>query len=269
MSETSVYVADLELQGVLMFSTEQKPSLAEEGGALISSGHFIHNYPLIYGFAQRSVESYAIIPSLHYLSYEELEESRFTPKLAKKPLHYGFVEEQIRSFLDGGGGIYIFPAFPLRVFVKKLFMAARGTGYAEFRGALKTVFPRIVHYIAIVPPSLFRTVVLAKNVHLPEDMYIRIGMKRMGILRVRLRRADIVGREGAATWSSIPVNLHDVEIHFKYTVEDFLRVLETRSKPPGKPKVSLIGYIKARNLFRVACDNIEYRLPLPSKLFRY
>jgi len=268
LSEVSVYLADLELQGVLMFSTEQKPSLAKEGGALITPGHFIHNYPLIYGFAQRNVESYAVIPSLHYLSYEELKKSRFTPESAQKSLHYGFIEEQIRNFLDGGGGIYIFPAFPLRVFVKKFFMAAKGTSYAEFRGALKTVFPRIVHYIAVVPPSLFRTIVLARNIYPPESMYIRIGMKRMSVMKVRLRRADIVGKENAATWSSIPVNLHDVETYFKYMVEDFLRVLETRSKPPGKPKVSLIGYVKARNLFRITCGSIEYKLPLPLKLFR-
>lgn len=269
MSEVSVYVADMELHGVLIFSAEQRPSLAEEGGAVISSSHFIHNYPLIYGFAQRPVESYAVIPSLHYLSYEELKEFKFTPGLARSPLHYGFIEEHIQGFLEGSGGTYVFPAFPLRVEVKKLFMAAKGTGYAEFRGALKTVFPRLVHYVAIVPPSLFRSVVVTRNVVLPETMYIRIGMKRMGVMKVKLRRADVVGRISSVTWSTIPVNLYDTEMYFKYVVEDFLKVLETRSKPQGKPKASLVGYVKARNLFKVCCgsDKYEYRLPLPLKFF--
>ena len=31
-----IYIGDMELQGVLIFATEQRPSLAEEGGAVIT-----------------------------------------------------------------------------------------------------------------------------------------------------------------------------------------------------------------------------------------
>ncbi|MDT7889996.1 MAG: hypothetical protein RQ885_13620 [Desulfurococcales archaeon] len=50
-SPVKVYVANMHLHGVLLFATEQRPSLAEEGGAIIATGHYIHNYPLIYGVA--------------------------------------------------------------------------------------------------------------------------------------------------------------------------------------------------------------------------
>jgi hypothetical protein len=260
------YVADMELHGVLLFATEQRPSLSEEGGPLIVTGHFIHNYPLIYGLLGRNVEAYAVIPSLHFLSYEHLRESRFAPAAAREPLHYGTVEEVLKNLKAGGKAVYAFPAFPVRVTTKKLYMQALGSGYAEARGALKTVYPRLEHYVAIVPPSRFKTVVLAHGVELPGTLYSRIGMKRMGLFKLELREASIARRLETRRWSTVPVNLYDVSLVFGYAVEDSIRLLETRSKPPGKTLSSIIGYVRAKNMFEIRSGGEAYIVPLPLNL---
>jgi len=261
-----VYVADMELHGVLLFATEQRPSLSEEGGPVIVTGHFIHNYPIIYGLLGKNVEAYAAIPSLHFLSYEGLRESGFTPKAAREPLHYGTIEEQLKNLLEGKASIYAFPAFPLRITTKKFFMQAQGSGYAEARGALKIVYPRLEHYVALVPPSKFRTVVLAYGIDLPGTVYIRIGMKRMGLFKLYLREADIVKKVESLNWSSIPVNLYDVSVIFGYSVEDSIKLLETRSKPLSKALSSVIGYVRARGLFEIRDRQDSYLVPLPLKI---
>ncbi|RLE83184.1 MAG: hypothetical protein DRJ67_12625 [Thermoprotei archaeon] len=257
----TAYVADMELLGVLIFSGEQRPAVAEPGGAVITASHFIHNYPLIYGLNNRPVESYAVIPSLHFLSYNKLRESKHVSKLAAEPLKYTFVEEQIRKLLRGERAVYAFPAYPERVYVRKFFMAAKGFGYAEFRGRLKTVYPRLEHYVALIPPSRFRTVVFS-TLELPPTIYIRIGMKRMGLFRVRLHRARIVGRVEGLAWTSVPVNLHDVSL-FGYAIYDAVKLLETRSKPPEKPMSSIIGYVKTDKLAVIAHEGERLRVPVP------
>lgn len=257
-------MSDMELQGVLIFATEQRPSLAEEGGAIIITGHYIHNYPLIYGLAGRSTEAYAVIPSLHFLSYQDLEKGAFRPKLAREPLHYGFVEEQLKNLLEGKESVYAFPAFPQKITPRKFFMQAKGSGYAEFRGALKTVYPRLEHYVALVPPSTFKTVILANNMELPRVLYLRIGMKRMGLFKVFLKEARITDAVGDLAWTNVPVNLHDVGL-FGYNPLDVIKALETRSKPAERPLASVIGYIRCKGLFLVKAGREEYRVPLPLK----
>lgn len=284
MQYIKIYIARLELHGVLLFASEQRPSLSEEGGAVISASQFIHNYPLIYGLLHRSAEAYAVIPSLHFMTYDELSSSKFRSALAREPLRYTSVEEQLRALVEGcrrdGGCVYSFPAYPLRVTMRKFFMAAKGSGYADFRGRLKTVYPRLVHYVAIVPPSEFSTVVLTYGIELPKTMYVRIGMKRMGLFKVTLSEAEVTSRVSELGWTTIPVNLYDLKL-FGYDVVDFLKVLETRSKPPKKPDASVIGYAMCRNLFTIRprrevgaaprtggseARGEIHRIPLPLKL---
>jgi len=263
----SAYIADMELLGILIFSSEQRPAVAEPGGAVITPSHFIHNYPLIYGFNGRPVESYAVVPSLHYLSYEKLEKikkpkkNKHAPELAAEPLKYTFVEEQIRKLLSGESAVYVFPAYPERVYARKFFMAAKGAGYAEFRGRLKTVYPRLEHYVALTPPSRFKTVVLS-TVELPPTLYVRIGMKRMGLFKATLRKARIAGRVEELAWTSVPVNFYDVGL-FGYMIYDVVKLLETRSKPPEKPLCSTIGYVRTKGLAVVVHGEEKMRVPVP------
>ena len=266
VSMLDIYIADMSLHGILIFSTEQRPSLAGEGGAVISTCYYIHNYPLIYGFMGVSAEAYAVIPSLHFRFYEQIKNE--VPEIASEPLHYGLVERLIKNLLEGREGIYVYPAQPLRITTKKFFMRAKGSGYADFQGALKNVYPRIVHYVAITPPSEFRTIVLALKKKLPKELYIRIGMKRMGLFKIRLREAKVEDMIDASAWSSIPVNLYDINQFGYSSADDFIKVLETRSKPLNKPTASVIGYIKTRDLFIIRDGFSELRIPLPQKLLR-
>lgn len=267
--EVKIYAAHMDLHGLLIFSTEQRPSLAEEGGPLIVTGNVIHNYSLIYGFSDRSVESYAVIPSLHYLSYKDLsEKQRRTISIARSPLRYNFIEEQLRKLLSGEGeSVYVFPAIHEKIYPRKVFMQAKGSGYAEFRGALKSNYPRLEHYVALMPPSTFKTVVLTVEKELPKTVFIRIGMKRMGLFKVSLREIVSVKRIRGQRWSSLPVNLYDVEL-FGYSPVGFIKLLEIRSKPPDKPSSSIIGFIRAEGMFEIESDTGEKLVvPLPLKLF--
>lgn len=259
-----LYLADIELHGVLIFATEQRPSLSDEGGAIITTGYYIHNYPLIYAMNGRPVEAYPVIPSLHFLSYRDLRKSSFVSSLARQPLRYTFIEEQLKNLLEGRESIYVFPAYPERIVTKKFFMQALGTGYAEFRGRLKTVYPRLEHYVALIPPSRFRTIVISTR-DLPSTMFIRLGMKRMGLLKVRLRSAEIVKRLREPTWSTVPVNLYDVEM-FGYNLLDIAKVMETRSRPENRPLASVVAYVRAENHFLIRAEKEEHRAPLPLKL---
>lgn len=127
------------------------------------------------------------------------------------------------------------------------------------------MYPRLEHYIALVPPSEFRTIILAESDELPRVMYIRIGMKRMGLFKVHLREAEIQDRIEELRWSNIPVNLHDVSL-FGYNPLDVMKVMETRSKPSAKLLASVIGYVRTKNLFLVRDRKDEYYVPLPLKL---
>jgi len=153
----------------------------------------------------------------------------------------------------------------LKATPKKFFMQAQGSGYVEVRGALKTVYPRLEHYIALIPPSKFRTVILTNDFELPRTMYIRIGMKRMGLFKIELREAEIYSRIEEPRWTNIPVNLYDVSL-FGYDPLDVMKIMETRSKPPNKFSASVIGYIRSRNLYSILDQRDEYYIPLPQKL---
>jgi len=270
------YLADMHLHGILLFSSVCRPALAKPGGAFIQCAGYIHNYALIYGFSNVPVASYAVVPSRHFLAYRSLEtrSRRIAPFLASaRPLTYLLVREAIEKLLRDEDSIYVYPAQPVEVHVKKFLMSAKGSGYAEVRGSLKTVYPRMEHYVALVPPSRFKTIVLASGrKELPKVMFVRIGMKRLGIFKVVLRECRIDRRVPDPRWSSLPVNLYDTEL-FGYDVMDFVKVLETPSKPTDSngrivPQASVVGYALVRDMYIVRCYDAaghgeEYIVPLP------
>ena len=103
-----VYEADMELQGILIFSSKTVPSLTDTGGGTIFTSCVIHNYPLIYGFGNRIRESYSVITSEHFASYKSLsKDSR-----SKVGVTYDYVVKRLNEFLNGKG-YYVFPAISL------------------------------------------------------------------------------------------------------------------------------------------------------------
>lgn len=260
-----IFLAEMELQGILTFSSEIRPAVGGVGGAHITSP-YISNYPLIYAFNKRICESYATFPSLH-LPLDKIVKKEY-PKV-KSPLRYTFIDSVLRSIQQGElKYVYAYPAEPVKVTTRRFFLSAKGYGYAEkVKKQVKTTYPTETNWISLVPPTILRTVVISPQ-KLPNPMYIRIGMKRTGLFKVKLYELDteriMIVKE--PTWSSIPVNLYDVRL-FNYTVEDYVKVLETRSEPSDKPGANAIGYVLARGLYEVATPREErLYLPLPKTL---
>ncbi len=262
LGDVHLYVAEMNLHGVLTFSSEIRPAVAGVGSVIITS-RFIHNYSLIYAFNGKLAEAYVTFPSLH------LPVKR-PPYI--KPLQYTFVEEVIGGLQRGElKYVYAYPAMPVRVTSRKFFMAAKGTGYAEpVRRGLKVFFPMSTNWISLVPPTKHLTILVSPR-ELPRTLYVRIGMKRTGLYKVRLKEAAVREKVADLRWSSIPVNLYDTRL-FGYDVEDFVKVLETRSKPLGKRGANVVGYVRARGMYRLSVKERRgesYIIPLPKTVGRY
>jgi len=263
-----LFLAEMELHGILAFSSEIRPSIGGVGASQITSP-FIHNYPLIYAFNRRIGEAYVVIPSLHQPYEPGRGEKLRRRERIKKPLQYTFVERVLREILHNNlQHIYAYPAHPVEVVVKKFFLSAKGYGYVEkVKRQIKSFYPTEVNWVSLVPPSRHRTIIISPH-KLPRVLYIRIGMKRTGLFKVELHGVEPTNIRlvRGSEWSTLPVNLYDVKL-FNYDVEDFIKVLETRSEPVNKSEANRIGYIRARELFEIEIGGEKYRVPLPKTLF--
>jgi len=255
-----LFLAEMELHGILTFSSEIRPAVAGVGAVHITS-HFIHNYPLIYAFNRRIAEAYVVIPSLHL---------PFKRKRVKSPLQYTFVGrvlEEIR--LNKLKHVYVYPAYPIEVTSKKFFLSAKGYGYVEkVKKQIKDFYPTETNWISLVPPTRHYTLLISPY-RLPKRLYIRIGMKRTGLFKVNLYTIDLARIKliNDLEWSNIPVNLYDVRL-FNYIVEDCIKVLETRSKPENMYGANIIGYIRARGLYELDTPKGRIVVPLPKAFQR-
>ena len=264
-----LFLAEMELHGILTFSSEIRPAVAGIGAVHITS-HFIHNYPLIYAFNRRIAEAYIVIPSLHQPFKSSKREKR---KRVKKPLQYTFVDQVLKEIqLSNLRHIYSYPAYPAEVTIKKFFLSAKGYGYVErVKRQIKSFYPTETNWISLVPPTRHYTLLISPH-NLPRRLYIRIGMKRTGLYKVSLYeiRPINIRAINSLEWSSIPVNLYDVRL-FNYIVEDYIKVLETRSEPESKRGANSVGYVRARGLYEITTPipNLgRIIVPLPESLFK-
>ncbi len=260
------YSVEAELHGILIFSSEFRPALGKAKGSLIVTAPVIHNYPLLYGLLGIGAESYAVISSLHRKTYQllELKEKRHRRSLVKGELQYNTISREIQRFFSGEqGSIYSFPLAPVEITRRKFFMAAKGVGYAEYRARLKSEYPRTVTYIALVPPSRFRGIIVTAGRELPSRLVVRIGMKRMGVLKLNLKPLIKLNKLKRSEWTTVPVNLYDLK-EMGYTPEDANVVLETRSKPPSFPDASILAYVRASGLYELRTGGHYEIVPLPS-----
>ena len=261
MPTLRLYHAWLRVHGIVFFSSRVYPA-GGIGGTVEETAPYIHNYPLIYALSGLPAESYAVTPSRHYA---------VLGGRGSAPLRYPLVEKVLEGLVAGDlseGLVYAYPAAPRRVVARKFFMAAKGHGYAEFRGRLKTGFPRTVHLVGLGPGSELEAFVVASS-PLPRRLYARIGMKRMGALLVELDEAWVAGPAGEDV-SSHPVNLGDLRA-WGLEPRDWVVVLETRSIPMGCPDCARVGYARTK-LYRVEwMDHVTKRrraafIPLPPAL---
>ena len=81
-------------------------------------------------------------------------------------------------------------AMPIRITYKRFFFSMKGMSWGEYRGKPKMNLPRMATLVAMIPPSEFRFSIISEE-PLSKLLYVRIGSKRSGVLKVTLEEADV------------------------------------------------------------------------------
>ncbi len=125
-----VYLVNLEVHGVIFFSSETKHALSSIGTShlLVAPKAILSPIPLTYALNGFPAELYA----------------------------WG-VDRGPQYALLRGLNKLSYGALPVRVRYQRFFFSMRGMSWGEYRGRLKVNVPRTVTLIGITPPSEFRT----------------------------------------------------------------------------------------------------------------
>jgi len=238
-----IYVAELQLHNFLTFSSSV--GFAVIGGVsypVYRPQPYIHNYALMYGFKGIPYASLAsVVGEYKQIDYSLLNE----------------VEDEI----------YVFPARPRSLVIKRMLCNIKGEGYAEpVQPRPKTMYPWHVAHMYIAPGSIFETVVLVKREGVRLPNVIRIGVKRQGVFKVRYVEASV---EGHTNGYSDPVNLGDA-IRFGAEPDSYVVLLTTKTERLGVPYSNYVvkGYYTKKILAvvqaRIGSRIVEFKLPIPS-----
>jgi len=238
-----ILIARLKLHSFLTFSSSVGYTLI--GGVTYTVYRpqpYLHNYTLMYGFAG------------------VLYASPASPISPQRPgeVDYRFLDE-IESRL------YVFPARPRHLSVKRMLCNIKGEGYAEpVQPKPKTVYPWHVAHVYFAPGSVFETVVIVKDNSIRLPNTIRIGVKRQGVFRVEYAEAEVTGYTDGI---SDPINLGDA-VRFGVEPESYILLLATKTRRAGVPYSNYVvkGVYRDRKLAviegKVHGERIEFRLPI-------
>ncbi len=217
-----IYVAELELHGLLVFSrvvSSLKEAITAPG-TVVRTSSYIHNYPLIYGLLGYSAEQ-LVQPD--------------------KPA-YRVVEEALEL------GVYAYPAEPVSVRNIRLLLSTQPETLLKQKAKPKTSHPLQVHYFAAAPGSKYRTLIVAEaGHHIPR--YIRIGKKRWGLFRLRLYLAESIEKQEGLRASTIPVNTGDMK-NMGVRIASSRAVLVTRNYGLIGER-AVVGYVEAEPTYRI------------------
>jgi len=239
-----VLVARLRLHDFLTFSSSVGYTvIGDVTYTVYRPQPYIHNYALMYGFAGLLYVSLAS-PTSPSQSYE---------------IDYSYLDEVERK-------IYVYPARPGRLVVKRMLCNIKGEGCAEpLAPNPKSMYPWHVAHVYFAPGSVFETVILVKDedVVLPET--IRIGVKRQGVFKVEYAEAEIKGRTRGI---SDPINLGDA-INQGVKPDSHILVLATKTRRKGTPYSNYVvkGIYNSEKLAivegRIGRETVVFKLPLP------
>jgi len=238
-----IYVAELQLHNFLTFSSSV--GFAVIGGVsypVYRPQPYIHNYALMYGFR-----------GIPYAS------------LASKAGEFQQIDYSLLNEVENE--MYVFPARPRALVIKRMLGNIRGEGYAEpIQPRPKTMYPWHVAHMYIAPGSIFETVILTKKEGVKLPTIIRIGAKRQGVFKVRYVEANI---EGYTNGYSDPINLGDA-IRFGMEPSSHVVLLATKTERIGVPRSNYVvkGFYE-RNVLaviraRTGSSTVEFKLPIPS-----
>jgi len=225
-------------------------------GYLFATSPYIHNYPLLYALNERPAEAAYIVTSKH-LSKD-------------RPLEYRLARQVVEALARGERppAPYPYPLQPLRVdYVTIHTTMLTDQYYFDIRAKPKTIAPRNQNYVAIKPGSRFYSLILSPT-PLPSRVYVSIGVKRLGILRVDLYEMEPVERLEGEAVSTVLVNEGDARL-FGYEGV-YTLVFETRTRPSWNPRASRIAMLAAPRLWRLMFTGRkprevprEWLVPLP------
>lgn len=240
-----ILIAQLKLHGFLTFSsTVGFSAIGGVSYTVYKPQPYIHNYALMYGFA-----------GLPYVSLA-------SPTNPENPgeLNFSFLQELEKK-------IYVYPARPRHIVVKRMLCNIKGEGYAEpITPHPKSMYPWHVAHIYFSPGSVFETVIVVKDDSIRLPSVIRIGVKRQGVFKVDYINAE-VGKEFVSGISD-PVNLGDME-KLGFKPDSYILVLASKSRRVGWPQSNYIvkGFYKENKLAvikgKAEGETILFRLPVP------
>jgi len=240
-----VLVARLKLNNFLTFSSSIGFSVI--GGVsypVYKPQPYIHNYALMYGF---SGILYASLASPTKPKYPGEIDYRFLKEIEEK--------------------MYVYPARPRNLVMKRMLCNIKGEGYVEpVQPKPKTIYPWHVIHMYFAPQSSFETVILLRDESIRLPRVIRIGTKRQGVFSVEYSQARI---KGTTRGISDPINLGDAR-RFKLEPNSYIVVLVTKTKRKGVPYSNYIvkGIYEDEKLAivetRIGDELISFRLPIPS-----
>ena len=206
---------------------------------------YLHNYALMYGFA-----------GLLYASLAS----------PTKPKHSNEIDYNLLQNIEKK--IYVYPARPRHLVIKRMLCNIKGEGYAEpTQPKPKTMYPWHVAHIYFGPGSVFETVIIVKDNSTKLPSVIRVGVKRQGVFKVEYRQAKI---KEFTNGISDPVNLGDI-IRFGLKPYSYVLVLSTKTRRIGIPYSNYIvkGLYKENVLAviegKIGKETVSFKLPIPKQ----
>jgi len=235
------YIVELQLHDFLTFSSSVGfVVIGKLSYPVYRPQPYIHNYALMYGFRGFPYASLASkAGEFQQIDYNLLDE----------------IEDEM----------YVFPARPRNLVIKRTLCNIRGEGYAEpIQQKPKTMYPWHVVHMYIAPGSIFETVVLVKKESVKLPTVIRVGVKRQGVFKVKYSEAQIGKLSGGY---SDPINLGDA-IRYGMEPDSYVILLTTKTERTGVSQSNYIvkGFYE-RNMLSVirsrkGSRTVEFRLPI-------
>mgnify|MGYP000223935810 CR=1 FL=1 len=237
-----IYICLLKLCDFLTFSSTI--GFATIGGVsytVYKPQPYIHNYALMYGFSGL------------------LHVSLASPAKEIREIDYRFLNDIERK-------IYVYPARPRKLVIKRMLLNIKGEGLVETQLRPKSIYPWHVAHVYFGPGSVFETVLLVFDDSFKIPRNIRIGVKRQGVFTVECREAIVKNLVNGFT---DPVNLGDI-LKSSMNPDSYVVLLSTRTRRRNVPYSNVIvkAYYKEPRIHLLSTSidgrEVEFRVPLLS-----
>ncbi|MEM3662868.1 MAG: hypothetical protein QXI68_04700 [Sulfolobales archaeon] len=233
-----VYICSLKLCDYLTFSsTIGYANIMDVTYTVYKPQPYLHNYSLMYGFGG--------------LLYASLG----SPHVETSQIEYSSLDDVEKK-------LYIYPARPKELHLRRMLMNIKGEGAVEVQQPRpKSMYPWHVAHLYFAPNSVFETVVVTKDDRIRLPKTVRVGVKRQGVFDVECEEAAIRGYTSGLT---DPVNLGDLS-RYELAPDSYVVLLSTKTARKGVPNSNIIVkayYRENRVAMLETRSRIKFRVPL-------